>query len=51
MPKLKSLPKLSVSLKNSTWDLPHPMLPSEYITCDSDQHRLSGIQNMLTNSI
>jgi hypothetical protein len=43
MPKLKSLPKLSVSLKNSTWDLPHPMLPSEYITCDSDQHRLTDI--------
>jgi serine/threonine protein kinase len=42
-PKLKSLPKLSVSLINSTWDLQNPILPGEYITCDSDQHRLIDV--------
>jgi serine/threonine protein kinase len=42
-PKLKSFPKLSVSLKNSTWDVPNPILPGEYVTCNSDQHRLTDI--------
>jgi serine/threonine protein kinase len=45
----RAIPKLSVAL-SSRWDVPKPVLPGQYITCDSNQQPLSDITNKYSDT-